>query len=150
MTAGKILKEILEHPERREELLRSIIGVVTLVTSYGNKEVGEGFDDMLSTCQEFYGEHVTKEKLLDTIQSFLERTDPDNEAIFKAIVFDYTPIESIRLELKDFKVPEMIEVIDMDEERLPPPQYRPKIKSYDKRRNFKQKNFWNRIRSRCF
>lgn len=35
----------------------------------------------------------------------------------------------------------------LEPDKEPPPEYRPKLKRYDKRRNFAAKPYWNRIRS---
>ena len=35
----------------------------------------------------------------------------------------------------------------LEPDKEPPPEYRPKLQRYDKRRNFAAKPYWNRIRS---
>lgn len=152
MKVKELLKELSECPERREELLGSSISLVLVHTAEGRKEVGNSFEDLLRVSDELYEGRVTKEKWLDNIEYNLNRMDGDDEVGFKLLLFGYSDIEPylpMKFSLKDVKLPEMIEVVDVEYEKEPPPPYRSKMKPFDKRRNFKPKNFWNRIRSRC-
>ena len=152
MKVKELLKELSECPERREELLGSSILLVLVSTSEGRKEVGHGFEDLIRVSDELYGGKVTKERWLDIIEYDLNRMDGDCEVGFNAMLVDYRDVEPylpMKFSLKDIKLPEMIEVVDVEYEKEPPPPYRSKMKPFDKRRNFKPKNFWNRIRSRC-
>lgn len=152
MKVKELLKELSECPERREELLGSSIFLILVYTAEGRKEVGHGFEDLLRVSDELYEGKVTKEKWLDTIEYDLNRLDGDGEVGFNVMLFDSRVVEPyvpMKFTLKDIKLPEMIEVVDVEYRKEPPPPYRSKMKPYDKRRNFKPKNFWNRIRSRC-
>ncbi len=152
MKVKELLKELSECPERREELLGSSIFLVLVSTPEGRKQVGHGFDDLIRISDELYEGKVTKEKWLDTIEYDLNRMDGDVEVGFNVMLIDVRGLEPylpMKFTLKDIKLPEIVEVVDVEHEEAPPPPYRPKLKQYDKRRNFKPKNFWNRIRSRC-
>lgn len=149
MTAAELLSELLEFPERREELLGSSIEYIIVVDRCGSHKAGYGFEDLVKTCNELYEGRVTKEKLLDNIENDIRQMEDDDVVCFRVILPDIRMYESLEVLLDKVKMPE-VKVVDIDEPVAPPPpHYRPKLKSYDKRRNFKPKNFWNRIRSRC-
>lgn len=153
MKVKELLKELSECPERREELLGSVVETVIVYHTYGYEKAGRGFDDLLRVSFELYGERVTKERWLELIEHDLRQMDEDYEVGFRAVLADtrcVEPIEPVELDINSLKLPEIREVVDVDEWKTPPPPYRPKLKQYDKRRNFKPKNIWNRIRSRCF
>ena len=151
MKVGELLKELSKHPERREELLGSVIETVIVYHTYGYERAGRGFDDLLRVSDELYGGRVTKEVWLKYIEHDLRQMDEDYIVGFRVVLPDTRSIETIEptLDINSLKLPE-IRCVDIDEkpEREIPP-YKSKMKPYDKRRNFKPKNFWNRIRSRC-
>ena len=152
MKVEELLKKLSEFPEQREELISGVVGTVVLATDGGYKEVGYGFDEMMKLSYELYGDRVTKEKWLDCIEAHLMKMPEGFEADFRVVLLDieyakaYVPMKFV---LKDFKLPEIryVNILEEPEREIPP--YRPKMKPFDKRRNFKPKNFWNRIRSRC-
>ena len=153
MKVKELLKELSECPERREELLGSSIFLVLVSTPEGCKDVGHGFDDLIRISDELYEGKVTKEKWLDTIEYNLNRLDGDCEVGFKVMLIDARGLEPylpMKFTLKNIKLPKIVEIVDVEHEEAPPPHYRSKMKTYDKRRNFKPKQKWNRIRSRCF
>lgn len=152
MKVKELLKELSECPERREELLGSVVETVIVYYTWGYKKAGRGFDDLLRISFELYGERVTKERWLELIEHDLRKMDEDYEVGFRAVLIDtrcIEPIEPVKFDINSLKLPEIREVVDIDERKLTPPPYCSKMKPYDKRRNFKPKNFWNRIRSRC-
>lgn len=155
MKVKELLKELSECPERREKLLGSSILMVLVSTPEVCRQVGHGFDDLIRISDKLYEGKVTKEKWLDTIEYNLNCLDGDGEVGFYVTLIDARGLESylpMKFTLKDIVLPEIIEVVDVEHvehEEAPPPPYKSKMKPYDKRRNFKPKNFWNRIRSRC-
>ena len=149
MKVKELLKELSEHPERREELLGSAIFEVMLITAGGYKEFGYGFDDLVRIGAEVYEGRVSKERWLFMIEHDLMLMDGDVEVGFRVVLRDPRIETPKKFEISELKMPEMIEVVDVEYEKEPPPPYRSKMKPFDKRRNFKPKNFWNRIRSRC-
>ena len=146
MKVKELLKELSECPERREELLGSVVETVIVYYTWGYKKAGRGFDYLLRMSFELYGERVTKERWLELIEHDLRKMDEDYEVGFRAVLIDTRCIE---LDINSLKLQEIRVVVDVDERKPTPPPYCSKMKPYDKRRNFKPKNFWNRIRSRC-
>ena len=152
MKVKELLKKLSECPERREELIGSVVETVIVYYKWGYKKTGRGFDYLLRVSFELYGERVTKERLLEVIEHDLRQMDEDYEVGFRAILIDtrcIEPIEPVQFEINSLKLPEIRYVDIYEKPEMEIPRYKSKMKPYDKRRNFKPKNFRNRIRSRC-
>lgn len=136
-------------PERREELLGGFVGFIYTFDECGKKEIGHGFDDLLRIGEEWYVGKVTKESWLNAIEDRMKFLDDELEEMVVILTQPYY-IPYVRFELKDFDLPDIRFLEPIEKPKPEPVRYRPKFGKYDKRRNFKPKNVWNRIRSRCF
>ena len=89
-------------------------------------------DEMETVCQSF---DELSEALEETAKSFeLELTIKEN----------CLELEKLLLEKMEY------EDIVIEKENPEPPHHREKLLTYNKRRKFVKKPYWNRIRSRCF
>lgn len=150
MKVEDVRKELADcSPERREELLGGLVGAIYTFEELGRKEIGHGFEDLQSISNSWYAGRISKEAWLRYIENRLPFFDDEAEEI---VVFLPEPyyIPHPRIEVQELELPDIhYEIVDIVEPKQEPIPYRPKLNKYDKRRNFKPKNSWNRIRSRC-
>lgn len=139
----------------RKGMLIHYVGKVYIVSTTGNVLIGEGYDTLIDFTVKFYANRIDKasaeEKLLNMIERRLEDTERSEKMDF--FVGDGTTIV-YEVPIQTLTMPEVPEVILHDcvceKRKEPVPPYRQKLHAYDKRRNYGNKNNWNRIRSRLF
>ena len=150
MKVADIRRELVDcSPEKREELLGGLVGAIYTFSELGRKEIGHGFEELQSIADRWYAGMVTKEAWLRYIENRLPFLDDEAEEI---VVFLPEPyyIPKPRIEVVELELPDIhYEIADIEQPKQEHIPYRPKLYKYDKRRNFKPKNIWNRIRSRC-
>lgn len=149
MKVADVRKELADcSPERREELLSGLVGFIYTFDECGKKEIGHGFDDLIRIGEEWFPGMVTKEAWLNGIENRLEYFNDESEEVVVVLPQPYY-IPPVRFELKEIDIPDIRFLEPIEQPKEEPIPYRQKLAKYDKRRNFKPKNFWNRIRSRC-
>ena len=94
--------------------------------------LNQAADEMESVC-----------KCVEEVSDALEETAKSFELEF-TILEECRELEKLLLEKMEY------EDIVIEQEESEPPHHREKLLPYNKRRKFVKKQYWNRIRSRCF
>lgn len=140
------------------------VGKVYAENHIGRALIGEGFDalerfieELAESNAEVNNEPVSAEQIVKRLSEVYPEIECEVGIIIRVRddfdfgdreVYYYQPMP-IRIE--DIKMPEMVDCSYLlITPKTPPPPYVPKLHSYDKRRKYSGKAYWNRIRSRLF
>ena len=163
MNLREVTEELSALAIRREELLKACVGKVCIKSLYLEKFcIGEGYDVLKDFFERWFCGNVTKENILHNIElsvfHAVLQTDSDKTTCDITIDLGDRRIEVLEM-VQNFtmppKLPDLPDIVMLpnpltEKHKEPVPPYHSKLQSYDKRRNYSKKSYWNRIRSRLF